>query len=271
MGDGGRRYLRRMDRAPLDIERLRQALLPRWGHVDVVAETASTNSDLLEDSSAPDRSVLVAENQIGGRGRLDRAWVSPPRAGLTVSVLLRPTVPMVRWGWLPLLAGVALSEAVTATTGLSTTLKWPNDLLAPSGQKLAGVLAQTADTAVVIGMGVNVSTTVEELPVDSATSLVLAGAASIDRADLLVAMLTNLDSRVAQWGDTGGDPAACGLAAAYRALSATIGSVVRVKVGEGRVVTGRALDIDEMGRLLVQTDVGEETISAGDVEQLRPG
>jgi BirA family transcriptional regulator, biotin operon repressor / biotin---[acetyl-CoA-carboxylase] ligase len=258
-----------MDRMPLDIERLRHDLLPRWNRVDVVAETASTNTDLLEDPSAPDRSVLVAENQIGGRGRLDRAWVSPPRAGLTVSVLLRPAVPLVRWGWLPLLAGVAVSEAVTATTGLATTLKWPNDLLAPPGGKLAGVLAQTADTAVVIGMGVNVSTTAEELPVGTATSLLLAGSPPIDRAELLVAILSDLDTRVAQWTDTLGDPAACGLAAAYRALSATIGTAVRVHVGD-RVVTGQAIDIDEMGRLLLATDAGELAISAGDVEQLRP-
>src|SRR6478609_10360927 len=193
-----------MDRAPLDIERLRRSLLPRWQQVDVVAETASTNSDLLEDPNAPDRSVLVAENQIGGRGRLDRTWVSPPRAGLTLSVLLRPSVPVVRWGWLPLLAGVALGEAVIADAGVAVSLKWPNDLLAPSGDKLAGLLAQTSDGAVVIGIGLNVSTTAAELPVDTATSLLLAGATGVDRAALLVSILTNLDARVAQWADTDG-------------------------------------------------------------------
>jgi BirA family biotin operon repressor/biotin-[acetyl-CoA-carboxylase] ligase len=259
-----------MDRAPLDIERLRGALLPRWGRVEIVAETASTNTDLLDDPSAPDRSVLVAENQLGGRGRLDRVWVSPPRAGLTVSVLFRPTVPLVRWGWLPLLAGVALSEAVTATTGVPASLKWPNDLLAPSGEKLAGVLAQTADAVVVIGVGLNVSTTAAELPVDTATSLALAGASGLDRTDLLVAILTNLDTRVAQWADAGGDPAACGLAAAYRAVSATIGATIRVRTTAGRTLVGRALDIDEMGRLLVQTDHDVQAVTAGDVELVRP-
>jgi BirA family biotin operon repressor/biotin-[acetyl-CoA-carboxylase] ligase len=259
-----------MDRAPLDIEWLRTSLLPRWQQVDVVVETDSTNSDLLEDPNVPDRSVLVAENQIGGRGRLDRTWVSPPRAGLTMSVLLRPSVPVVRWGWLPLLAGVALCEAVIADTGVAASLKWPNDLLAPSGGKLAGLLAQTSDGAVVIGIGLNVSTTAAELPVDTATSLLLAGAAGVDRAALLVAILTNLDARVAQWADTDGDPAACGLAAAYRELSSTIGTTVRVHAGAGRSLTGRALDVDELGRLLVQTDGGTEAVSAGDVEQLRP-
>ena len=259
-----------MDRAPLDVERLRQALLPRWSRVDVVAETASTNTDLLADADAPDRSVLVAENQIGGRGRLDRTWISPPRAGLTVSVLLRPTVPLLRWGWLPLLAGVALSEAVTTATGVETSLKWPNDLLAPSGGKLAGVLAQTTEAAVVIGMGLNVSTTTAELPVDTATSLELAGATSVDRTELLVAILTELDARVAQWADTGGDPAACGLATAYRHRSTTIGARVRVQLDAERIVVGDAVDVDELGRLLVHTDEGDQAVTAGDVEQLRP-
>ncbi len=259
-----------MDRAPLDIERLRDSLMPRWQQVDVVAETASTNSDLLDEPNAADRTVLVAENQIGGRGRLDRSWVSPPRAGLTVSVLLRPSVPVLRWGWLPLLAGVALCEAVNSDTGVTTSLKWPNDLLAPSGRKLAGLLAQTADGVVVIGIGLNVSTTAAELPVDTATSLALEGAAGVDRTALLVSILTKLDARIAQWADTDGDPDACGLAAAYRALSATIGTAVRVHTGAGSALIGQALDVDEMGRLLVRTDQRTQAVSAGDVEQLRP-
>ena len=78
--------------------------------------------------------MLVAEHQHAGRGRLDRSWTSPPRAGLTFSIVLRPTVPIRTWGWLPLLAGVALDEAVAAATGVPVALKWPNDLLhGPSG------------------------------------------------------------------------------------------------------------------------------------------
>src|SRR5581483_5281367 len=218
----------------LDAERLRAALAPRWARVDVVPETASTNADLLVDAAAPDRTVLAAEHQVAGRGRFDRDWSSPPGSGLTFSVLLRPDVPLPRWGWLPLLAGVALHEAVTATTGVATSLKWPNDLLAgPDGGKLAGILAQTSGAAVVVGIGLNVHAGRAELPVPTATSLALAGAGEVDRTDLLAAVLTRLDARVAQWADCGGDAAACGLAAAYRAACATLGRPVRVTLGDG--------------------------------------
>lgn len=259
-----------MERAPLDVDRLREALSSRWARVDVVDETASTNVDLLADADAPDRTALVAEHQVAGRGRFDREWNSPPRAGLTFSVLLRSSVPIQRWGWLPLLAGIALHEAVGPVTGVAATLKWPNDVLAPDGRKLAGILAQTSGPTVVIGIGVNVDTTADELPVDTATSLALCGAGPVDRTELLIAILTRLDARYAQWSDCDGDAAACGLAAAYRAACATLGRPVRVTLADGEMVVGDAVDIDEIGRLLVQTSNGLRPIGAGDVEHVRP-
>ncbi len=260
-----------MERAPLDLDRLRAGLADRWARVDVVDETASTNADLLADTAAPDRSVRAAEHQVAGRGRFDRSWSSPPRAGLTLSVLLRPSVPLAHWAWLPLLTGLALHESVTATTGVATSLKWPNDLLAhPGGGKMAGILAQTSGEAVVVGIGLNVDTTAAELPVENATSLALAGAANLDRSELLVAILRRLDARVAQWVDCGGDAEACGLAAAYRAACSTIGRSVRVTLADGITTVGTALDVDGVGRLVVRTDDGEQSIGAGDVEHLRP-
>jgi BirA family biotin operon repressor/biotin-[acetyl-CoA-carboxylase] ligase len=249
-----------MERAPLDAGRLRTALAPRWSRVEVVEETASTNADLLADDRAPDRTVLVAENQIAGRGRFERAWTSPPRAGLTFSVLLRPELATPFWGWLPLLAGVALHEAVDEVTGLTTSLKWPNDLLVADGRKLAGILAQAAGDVVVVGIGLNVDTTAEELPVPTATSLALAGARDLDRTALLVAILTRLDARVAQWTDCHGE-AAC----------STIGRPVRITTQrDGAVVVGTAMDVDDTGRLVVQAEDGVVAISAGDVEHVRP-
>ncbi len=91
-----------MDRPPIDADALRAALGERWPRTEVVAEAESTNADLLADEHAPDRAVLVAEHQRSGRGRLDRSWTSPPRAGLTFSVVLRPAAPVRTWGWLPL-------------------------------------------------------------------------------------------------------------------------------------------------------------------------
>jgi BirA family biotin operon repressor/biotin-[acetyl-CoA-carboxylase] ligase len=260
-----------VERAPLDAERLRAAVAGRWPRVAVVAETTSTNADLLADDTAPDRSVLAAEHQVAGRGRFDRDWTSPPRAGLTFSVLLRPPVPIQHWGWLPLLAGVALQEAVSSVSGVATVLKWPNDLLTVTDErKLAGILAQTSGEAVVVGIGVNVDTTAEELPVPSAASLTLAGADRVDRTELLAGILTRLDARYAQWADCGGDAAACGLAAAYREACATLGRPVRVTLGDGTVVTGTATEVDEIGRLLVTSSAADQAIGAGDVEHVRP-
>jgi BirA family biotin operon repressor/biotin-[acetyl-CoA-carboxylase] ligase len=194
-----------VDRAPIDVDALGRRLGRRWAHVDVVAETESTNGDLMADPDAPDHAVLVAEHQRAGRGRLDRSWQSPPRAGLTFSMVLRPSAPIPTWGWLPLLTGVAL-EAVVAVTGADVALKWPNDLLhRPSDAKLAGILAQTSGAAVVIGIGLNVSTTRDELPVPTATSLELCGAVGVDRTELLLAILERFDARAADWADAGGD------------------------------------------------------------------
>lgn len=258
------------DRSGVDAERLRRELGDRWARVTVVEESPSTNAVLLEDSSAPDRTVLLAELQTAGRGRLDRTWTSPRGAGLTLSVLLRPPVPLPVWGWLPLLAGVALHEAVVSATGVPAGLKWPNDLLAgPELRKAAGILAQSSGDVAVIGIGLNVSTTADELPVPTATSLALAGADEVDRTELAVAILRRLDARAAQWADVGGDAEACGLAAAYRDACRTLGSDVRVTLGDGDALEGRAVGIDGTGRLLVRTAAGERTVGAGDVEHVR--
>lgn len=241
----------------------------RWSRITVVDETRSTNADLLADPEAPDRTVLVAEHQIAGRGRLERSWMSPPRAGLTFSVLLRPTVPITAWGWLPLLAGVALHEAVRDETGVEAALKWPNDLLhAPTGRKLAGILAQTAADAVVIGIGLNVTNTFDELP-DTATSLTLCAARSSDRTALLTAILIRLDARLSAWTATGGDAQASGLAEAYRGACSTLGRDVAVTTTDGSRLVGHALAIGADGRLQLAVQGGMQAIGAGDVEHLR--
>ncbi|MGI8677869.1 MAG: biotin--[acetyl-CoA-carboxylase] ligase [Jatrophihabitans sp.] len=259
-----------MQRAPLDVGRLRAALTARWTQIDVVDETASTNAELLARPDLGDRVVLAAEHQTSGRGRFERVWTSPPRAGLTFSATVRPQAPLARWGWLPLLAGVAMAEAVRDETGVAAALKWPNDLLL-GGRKAAGILAQTFGAElVVIGIGLNVSTPRAQLPLPTATSLALEGATSLDRTALLVAILTRLDVRAAQWAEVGGDARACGLANAYRDLCATIGTRVRVSGADGSALEGDADDLDADGHLIVRSGGSTRTIGAGDVEHLRP-
>jgi len=254
------------ERPPIDADALHATAGARWTRLDVVGETASTNADLLGDHDAPDRSVLLAEVQTGGRGRFDRAWVSPPRSGLTFSILLRPDAPVATWSWLPLLAGVAVHDAVAPYA--DAALKWPNDLLlGPDRGKAAGILAQSTGTAVVVGIGLNVSTTRDELPVPTATSLALCGATP-DRTALLGEILDAFASRYDSWLGAGGDAEASGVASAYRRACATLGEHVVVEL-PGASVRGRASDVDASGRLVLDREGEQVVVAAGDVTHVR--
>jgi BirA family transcriptional regulator, biotin operon repressor / biotin---[acetyl-CoA-carboxylase] ligase len=259
----------------LDVPALRDALGDTVARLDVVEVTGSTNADLAEAAraGAPDRSVLVAEHQAAGRGRLDRGWTSPPRAGITVSVLLRPTeVATNRLGWLSLLAGVALAHTVRGF-GADASLKWPNDLLVgPHGAKCAGLLAELAEPgAVVLGIGLNVGNRPDQLPPGvNATSLLTEGV-DVPRQELLVALLRRLLADVADWRAAGGDPEASGLASAYRQVCATLGTEVRIQQPAGPDLVGTALDVDGDGRLVLREAGGTtRAVAAGDVVHLRP-
>lgn len=261
-----------MNRAPLDAAALQTGLVPPWSRLTVVDETTSTNADLLalaeSAESAPDGTVLVAEHQNAGRGRLDRTWTSPARSGLTFSALVRPDTAVATWGWLPLLAGVAVCDAVAAT-GVGAALKWPNDLLiGPAQRKAAGILVQVAGEAAVIGIGLNVSTTADELP-EGATSLAAEDVAA-DRGALLTSVLVELGRQYIRWRDTGGDGRGSGLAGDYQVRCATVGQVVLVSTADGRTFRGVATGIDAEGRLRVAVDGVEHVVAAGDVEHVRP-
>jgi BirA family transcriptional regulator, biotin operon repressor / biotin---[acetyl-CoA-carboxylase] ligase len=260
---------------PLDAGALRAALVGPWAQLDVVDATGSTNADLMAAAAAgvPDRTVLVAEHQETGRGRMGRSWVAPPGTGLAVSVLLRPVgVSPSRFGWLPLLTGLAVLDTVRACTGLHACLKWPNDLLLGAEQrKAAGILAEVADPlrpAVVIGIGLNVLAAPPEQP--AATSLAGEGA-GVDRATVLAELLTRLAERESVWREGRGDPDATGLRADYRAACASLGSEVRVELPGGATIGGIAEDVDSDGRLLLLDPAGHRrAVAAGDVVHLRP-
>lgn len=276
-----------LDRPPLNEAALRHALLTPgglWTALDVAEATGSTNTDLVARAvaGAAEGAVLIAEEQAAGRGRLDRRWTAPARSGLSFSVLLRPglaaggraPVPMERWGWLPLLAGVATATAVSRTAGLDTALKWPNDLLITvdgEQRKTAGILAERADdTGVVIGIGINVTLREDELPVPTATSLALAGAPVTDRDPLLRAVLRSLAEWYGSWRAADGDPHLCRLQESYAAGCATLGRTVRAELPGGRELVGEAVAVDSDGRLVITSGGRRETVGAGDVIHVRP-
>ena len=256
-----------------------------WRQVRVVEETGSTNADLLAQarSGAQEGLVLVAEEQTAGRGRMGRHWISTPRAALTFSVLLRASdAPAGLLGWVPLLAGVAVVSALWQTAALDARLKWPNDVLAGGG-KLAGILAESSGDAIVVGVGINVCQRAEELPVPTATSVLLETATCPEpagppglpgppgRERLLVAGLGDLARWYRAWRDQDhpGDADGCGLRQEYLRCCGTVGKEVTVMLPGGRSVTGTAAGVDPVGRLEVRTGSGLVRVSAGDVVHLR--
>lgn len=240
-----------LDRPPLRAASLASALAHDGWRVEVLAETGSTNAVVAERARAgePAGLCVVAESQSAGRGRLDRSWVSPPRAGLTFSVLLRPVAGQL--GWAPLLGGLGVVRALREQARVDAELKWPNDVLV-GGKKVAGLLAEAVDGAVVLGIGLNVTTRAAELPHEQATSLALEGAAVTDRDTLLRALL-----RALALSEVDRD--------AYRTACSTLGRRVAVHLPGGDVVEGVAEAVDDEGRLVV----GGTAYAAGDVVHLR--
>ena len=244
------------------------AAVPRdgmWHAIEAVDSTGSTNKDLLDRArgGAAEGLVLVADQQTAGRGRMGRSWVSPPRAALTFSFLLRPRVKAGRHGWIPLLTGVAEAAAIDGVTGIRAKLKWPNDVLVPDGKtpdgamvwaKLAGILAESTGDAVVVGIGLNVSTERDELPEPGpgalpATSLRAAGSELLNREQLLTGILLSFERRYEAWQHARGNPAE--VRAEYKSLCETLNRPVRVEGPGGRMLSGDAVDVDTDGRLVV--------------------
>lgn len=272
-----------LDRPPLNADALRRALVRTgglWTSLDVVEATGSTNADLAARAreGAAEGAVLVAEEQTAGRGRLERRWSAPARSGIFLSVLLRPEgVPVSRWGWLPLLAGVAVATALPRAAGVDTALKWPNDVLVTvdgEERKAGGILVERVDAegdAVVLGIGINVTLRAAELPVPEAGSLALAGAKVTDRDPLLRALLRSLERWYGSWRAAAGDPAGARLQETYAAGCTTLGRQVRAELPGGASVTGEAVAVDGDGRLVLATAAGmQEPVGAGDVVHLRP-
>jgi BirA family biotin operon repressor/biotin-[acetyl-CoA-carboxylase] ligase len=260
-----------LDRPPLPATALARDLGGGlWREVRVVAEVPSTNAVVAAEAraGAAEGLVVVAERQTAGRGRLGRTWETPTRAGLTFSMLLRPSAPPAVWSLASLFVATAVVEAVRGVAHVDATVKWPNDVLTPSGGKVAGLLAEAADGALVVGVGLNVSTRRDELPVATATSLAVEGARSLDRAVLLKEILRAVERRYRTWIGANGAPEA--VLPPYREICETIGRHVRLELPGGAAVTGTVTGVDDAGRVVVRDYAGlERPWAAGDVVHLR--
>lgn len=284
----------------LDLERIRTVLADDFTTIDFVEKTGSTNTDLMQATNVADGTVLLADEQLSGKGRLGRTWTAPAGSQVIFSVLLLPE-SLEHLGTLPLAAGLAVTDSIEGTV-----LKWPNDVHI-DGNKLCGILAEAGPVGqafkaapkteltkvevgkaevnkaevnkaevnkaevnkavgsaapsarVVVGMGINVTLTREDLPIEKATSLALEGR-DTDRTELTITVLKNLRRRIAQWENQ--DPQ---LLRDYRAVCSSLGQEVRLETPSGDV-TGHVDDIGEDGRIMV----AGEYYSAGDVTHLRP-
>ncbi len=267
-------------RPPLDIAGVRRDLIGpgrALRSIEVVDSTGSTNADLLARHHAGediDGAVLIAEHQSAGRGRNGRRWSTPARSQIALSLGVGAAgLAPAGWGWLPLLTGLAVVDAVAATTGITAGLKWPNDILVGE-RKLGGILAEVAapDPVIVVGLGLNVSLEASEIddvaPDQQATSLLMLGSTMTDRSALLGAILAEWTARIDRWRASGGvDPALIG---DYRRRSVTLGTRVRAELPGGREIIGVATDLDELGQLQISAGTQGISVAAGDITHLRP-
>ena len=229
----------------------------------MVEVTGSTQDDLFKlasSNTAIPKTILASEYQTTGRGRLDRSFEAPSHSALTFSIYIEPKVDKEEWSFLTLLAGLSLHEALhTLDPQIEVGIKWPNDLLIHE-KKFVGMIAQATNKGVVIGIGINVGMTKEELPVENATSLSIEGFTQLDRNLILAAFINHFEINLEMWENDQS------FLAQYRSASVTLGREVEITLPGGEKVSSRATDISNAGALIL--DNGSE-VTVGDVVHLR--
>ena len=245
-------------RASLDQSIISTGLPSNYWRVRVVAKVDSTQV-LLKNQLVSTGDCVVAEFQSAGRGRLERKFDAASGTALLFSFYIEPT-RATQWGWIPLLAGIAVAQTLNEEThSITYKTKWPNDVIADSG-KICGILCERYGRGIIVGIGINVSTEPAELPVPTASSIFIESGVELDRNILLPTLLNNFSEIFARW-NSGED-----LKSKYRALSQTIGSEVSVLLPDGLSRNGRAIGVDSEGQLILENG---ELISVGDVLHLR--
>lgn len=256
----------------MDFSQSASLVASKSGHFEWLSEATSTNSLLLERAAAPHFSVLATDNQVAGRGRAGRIWQAPAGASLAISILVRPKVSgnLNQLGWLPLLAGLAMANTVNSLLGPKAKVKWPNDVLV-NERKISGLLSELLPdlTGVVIGAGLNLTLTEQQLPVPTATSLALEGLETIDADAVLASYLEEFDQLYSAYENAGFDANRAGLRKVVIENCATIGRQVRAILPGDREEFGRAVDIDDSGRLIIEVNGQPMSVAAGDIVHMR--
>jgi len=248
-------------RAPLDTAVI-ASLTSRYWRVSVADLTTSTQTDLAElvnSNSAKTGDVLATEFQTAGRGRLDRTFEAAPGSALLFSFFIKPNRVRSEWGFISHLAALSMQEVISHDHPSQVWLKWPNDILI-GDKKVAGLLAQATDDGVIIGIGVNVAMTADELPVETATSLAITGSNKLDRNLMLGEFLNRFEVNFEKW-DNGAD-----FIDSYSAVCATLGRQVQVEVVGRANRIGKAISVNKIGALML--DDGFE-VNVGDIVHLR--
>lgn len=236
------------------------AAMKQYWRVRVVELTASTQVDLVRavrQGNARAGDVIVAEYQTAGRGRLVRSFIAPKSTALLFSFYIEPKRNSEDWGWIPLIVGASVAKLLSEFGG---QLKWPNDILIKE-KKVSGIISEVIGDGIVIGVGINVAMSKEELPVPTATSLFIEGAHDLTRNQLLIDFLTIFREDFTIW-ESGDNK----IAATYLELSATLGREVRVVYPDGRVEISIASSLGQSGELVLANGTH---VHAGDIVHLR--
>jgi BirA family transcriptional regulator, biotin operon repressor / biotin---[acetyl-CoA-carboxylase] ligase len=211
-------------------------------------------------NDAPHLTTVWAETQTAGRGRQGRVWQGQTGCGLYFTVIARINLEPERYGLLPLLVGAVLCSSVRDLTGVQASLKWPNDLLAPDGRKLAGILVERdAKSSFLIGVGLNVRVQPFDLPNKNLSAASLEEfCAPVDRVALLLEVLARLESELPEVNPER-------TLELWRTSQVTLGQSVRITQMDGSSFSGTALEIANTGALRVQTKTGIREVSSGEV------
>ena len=246
-------------REALNPEKINAAITRYW-RVSVVELTGSTQEDLatrVRQGDAKVGDVLASEFQTAGRGRLERSFEAPANTALLFSFYIKPVRSRDYWGWIPLIAGYCVASTLEQ---FNATIKWPNDILIKD-KKVSGLIAEIVGDGVVIGIGINVGMESDELPVQTATSLLIEGATDLVRNQILAQILQRFEEQFTAW-DQGSDE----IGVLYAQLSSTLGKEVRIEYPGGRIQTGLATSISDNGALVIDD---QTHVQSADVVHLR--